>query len=162
MFEMETAYSPAELMMDSAVMVVSSPAASVVVTSHPPRPPSIASTCVTGLWNAQMPPASVNDPSRNCIRACESTMPVDELSSTPASARTSGSRSCASRADRKRVGMPFVEANAWILVRASICAASCATIHFPVLRWGMEWCSQREYSNSLPRRQSFVLRDEGP
>jgi hypothetical protein len=73
-------------------MVLSSPSGDVVVISQPERPESMGVIEVTGEWKAQIPPDSVNEPSRYCIRLCESTIPVVGLSRTPAEARTSGSR----------------------------------------------------------------------
>lgn len=133
-----TAERPAEVMRVEAVMVLVSPVGEVVVIDHPERPRDRGEMEVTEEWKAQRPPEEVNEPSRNCIRLCESTIPVLGLSSTPASARTSGSRRWASDLERKWVGTPMLDAKEWTFWSASICSSSWATIHFPVLRCGME------------------------
>lgn len=167
---MGTAKRPAEFMrVEAVIVVVSSTLLSppcdeevLVVISQPPRPESMGWICVTGELKAQMPPASSKDPSRYCIRLWESMIPVLELSSTPASALTSGSRLLASSLLRKRVGTPMLCAKSWTFCSASIWSASWATIHLPVLRCGMPCLAQRSYSISFPRRQSFVFRESGP
>lgn len=89
-------------------------------------------------------------------------MPVVGLSRTPASARTSGSRSVASFLERNFVGTSTCLENSWMSSRALSWVSSWATIHLPVLRCGMSCLAQRSYSSLFPRMQRCVLEELAP
>ena len=102
--------------------------------TYPPLVELGGSMWVTEVWKVVSPPRDWKAPSRWVIRPWESTVPVEELSSTPALARTSGSRSWACWRERKWVGTSMERAKLWTLTSSSHCCWSCATIHFFVLR----------------------------